>query len=437
LAFSPREQALLDDGRTLVVADAFGGNLAAVDVDAGKVISTREMDGHNIRGMAISQNGERLLLAHQNLNPNVATSGFNVHWGGVMKNMISEVLIADVLRDGGEPLPIADVEHLGFRDEAAGDPGALLLGPGGERIVAFAGVSEIAISPNATSIFARTAVGRRPAALALSADGASAYVANMFGDSVSVVSVKDVKVVKEISLGPQPELGLSERGEMLFYDARLSSDGWYSCNSCHIDGHSNGLLNDNFGDGSFDAVQSEQYDSPLRVSRSGPRRVLSLLGTAYTRPWAWDGKQLSLWGQIRKSIEITMQGPSPPENDVTAIENFLYTLQPPPSVSVARGTVDQAAVARGKKLFERLNCADCHQSSYYTSPAAYDVGLEDKSGNRQFNPPQLLGASQRSTFFHDSRARSLREVFEKYQHNLDEPLPADELDDLIEFIESL
>ncbi len=208
LTFSPREQALLDDGRTLIVADAFGGRLAAVDIDAGKVISTRELDGHNIRGLAISPGGQRLLVTHQNLNPNVATSGFNVHWGGVMKNMISEVLIADVLQDSDEPLPVADVEYLGFRDEAAGDPGPLLLGPGGERIVVFAGVSEIAISPNATSIFARTAVGRRPSALALSADGRSVYVANMFGDSVSVVSVKETKVVKEISLGPQPQLDL-------------------------------------------------------------------------------------------------------------------------------------------------------------------------------------------------------------------------------------
>ncbi len=224
---------------------------------------------------------------------------------------------------------------------------------------------------------------------------------------------------------------------MLFYDARLSSDGWYSCSSCHVDGHSNGLLNDNFGDGSFDAVQTEQYDSPLRVSRGGPRRVLSLLGTAYTRPWAWNGNQLSLWAQIRKSIEITMQGPSPPQDDVTAIENYLYTLEPPPSVAVARGSVDHETAARGKKLFERLSCTDCHQPPYYTSPAVFDVGLKDKSGHREFNPPQLLGASQRHRFFHDNRAKSLREVFEKYQHNLDKPLSAEELDDLIAFVESL
>src|SRR2546429_167098 len=78
---------------------------------------------------------------------------------------------------------------------------------------------------------------------------------------------------RRIPLGPQPELSLAERGELLFYDARLSHDGWFSCHSCHTDGHSNGLLNDNLGDGSFGA----------------PKRVLSLLGVRDTGPWAWNG----------------------------------------------------------------------------------------------------------------------------------------------------
>ena len=46
-----------------------------------------------------------------------------------------------------------------------------------------------------------------------------------------------------------------------------------SCHSCHPDGHTNGLLNDNLGDGNFGA----------------PKRVLSLLGVGQTGPWAWNG----------------------------------------------------------------------------------------------------------------------------------------------------
>src|SRR2546430_7868047 len=49
------------------------------------------------------------------------------------------------------------------------------------------------------------------------------------------------------------------------------------------DGHTNGLLNDNFTDGSFGT----------------PKRVLSLLGVKDTGPWAWTGHLDKLPEQIR------------------------------------------------------------------------------------------------------------------------------------------
>ncbi len=438
LPFSPREQQLLPDGKTLVVADSFGGKLAALDTTTGVVLSTRELEGHNLRGFALSRDGMHLLISHQVLNQYAATSGFAVHWGGVMKNVVSEIAVADLLTVKQGSIEAAETAYLGIPDRAAGDPGDLLVCQNGHRVVAFSGTSEIAISRDGRSYHDRVAVGRRPVALATSHDEKTVFVAGMFNDSISVVSLGTRQVTAEIALGPQPPLDLPQRGEMLFYDAKLSSDGWYSCHSCHSDGHSNGLLNDNFSDGSYASIQSVQYDSPLRVSRGGSKRVLSLLGTTSTGPWAWDASQISLWGQIRKSVEITMQGPSPPEDDVIAIQQFFYTLEPPPGLAVARGQVDRQAAARGKKLFVALNCADCHRPTLsYTTPDSYDVGLQDQSGSTQFNPPSLRGVSHRHSFFHDGRAKSLRDLFEKYEHNLQRRLSGKQLSDLVSFLETL
>ena len=52
---------------------------------------------------------------------------------------------------------------------------------------------------------------------------------------------------------PAPEPDAVARGERLFHDARLSHDGWMSCHSCHVDGHTNGLVADTLGDGSYGA----------------------------------------------------------------------------------------------------------------------------------------------------------------------------------------
>ena len=239
--------------------------------------------------------------------------------------------------------------------------------------------------------------------------------------SISIVDVESAEVVKEISLGPPAELGLADRGEMLFHDSRLSSDGWYSCHSCHPDGHSNGLLNDNFSDGTYGA----------------PKRVLSLLGVADTGPWAWNGGAGALDDQIRKSIETTMQGPAPTDGQVRAIAAYLKTLRPAPSLARARGQVNKSAIARGRAVFERYGCSDCHQPHTYTTSGIYDVDLEDEAGNTEFNPPSLRGVSQSDRLFHDNRASDLRAVLVEFQHGLDEPLAGRELDELIIFLQSL
>src|SRR4029077_11262463 len=150
-----------------------------------------------------------------------------------------------------------------------------------------------------------------------------------------VVSVEKAAKTGSVSLGTQPELTIADQGERLFYDGRLSHDGWMSCHSCHTDGHSNGLLNDNLGDGAFGA----------------PKRVLSLLGVGRTGPWAWNGEMHDLEAQIKKSVETTMRGRSPRDEQVQALAAFLKTLPVAPSID-SSDHVDPDSIARGKALFE-------------------------------------------------------------------------------------
>ncbi|MFN0055432.1 MAG: c-type cytochrome [Planctomycetales bacterium] len=94
-------------------------------------------------------------------------------------------------------------------------------------------------------------------------------------------------------------------------------------------------------------------------------------------------------------------------------------------------------VQRGQAVFERLDCQRCHAPPSYTSPATYDVGLEDELGNSQFNPPSLRGVSQRDGLLHDNRARTLEEVFQTHQHQTPSDLGDQDLADLVRFLRSL
>lgn len=433
LPFAPRVQWCDGGGRWLVVADSFGGQLGVIDLAAGRLRSIHAFEGHNIRGLATSADGSELLIVHQRLSPFTETTRSRVFWGNLMGNSIIAVALGDLIPDpmvtdeslANKRITRWSMYPLGEPRHGAGDPGQLLMMDSGQSVICLSGVDEVGFRQPPPQAMKRIKVGRRPTALATDAAETRLFVANTLDDTISVIDVATAQVAHTVALGAEPELSLAERGERLFSDARLSLDGWLSCHSCHTDGHTNGQLNDNLGDGSFGA----------------PKRVLSLLGTGETAPWSWKGSQELLSSQVHKSIATTMQGEETgrlTKENVAALTEFLGTLQPPPSLAEARGEViDQAAVHRGRDIFYEYRCGNCHMPPEYTSTAVFDVGIHDENGETEFNPPSLHGVSQRGPYFHDSRAKSLRDVFEEYMHPNELDLRPTEIDDLLKFLNSL
>lgn len=420
LPFAPRRMLPLPGGK-LVMAEAFGGRLGLVNVAGNRLLVVRELEAHNIGDLVLAGDGRHLLVPHQLLDAGEATTRGGVHWGGVLLNVVRSVSLQMLEQNSDDLRSRLGLDYVGIPDRAAGDPTSLKLAAGGRRVLLLSGVHEVVTSDDGIQYFDRQRVGLGPAALTLTGGGQRAWIANRFSDSVSLVQLKPLKQLAEISLGPASGLTAVDRGEQLFHDARLSSDGWFSCHSCHTRGHSNGLLNDNFGDDTYGA----------------PKKVLSLLGTRDTGPWAWNGRVSRLADQVEKSIELTMRGPRLSTRRAAALAAYLRQLPAAPSLAEARAERNGPAIERGRAIFTRTGCTACHAPPAYTSPEAYDVGLHDKQGQTRFNPPSLRGVSQRDRLFHDNRARDLREVFDRFRHGLKTPLPARERDDLLRFLESL
>jgi YVTN family beta-propeller protein len=420
LSFAPREQVLVDGERKLIVADSFGGKLAVVDTATCSLATIHDLPAHNIRGLALTPDGRTLLVSQQLLNSLAETTHNDVHWGILLSNILRWLPLQNVLATGGEILHDSHVHSPGDSSNPGGDPAQVAMTSRGTVVWALAGVGEVALGQEYDFGLRRVDVGQRPTAVLLSPDEQTAYVADTFGEAIAVVDVNRDAAAR-ISLGPQPELTQAERGELLFYDARLSLDGWFSCHGCHTDGHSCGLLADTQGDGTFGAA----------------KRVHSLLGTSQTAPWAWNGSEDWLEGQVRKSVGVTMQGRELSPQQVREISHYLHTLDSPPSLAALRGTANSDAIARGRAVFERQGCTNCHIAPAYTSADAYNVGLKDKLGQHEFNPPSLRGVSQGGPYFHDGRAATLEEVFARFEHQLEEPLADSELRDLLHFLRSL
>jgi len=419
LPFAPREQVFVPDGKRLVVADAFGGRLAVVNTERGELESVRTLPAHNFRGLALSSDGKRLLVTHQLLNALGAANRDDIHWGNLLTNNLRALALADLLDPKGDLLRGSDLSYFGEAGHGTADPAGIAVGVSGKVFVPLAGVAELAFGDERGWRYA--AVGAGPRAVVPSPDGRQAYVANTFADSISVVDLKSAATVAEIPVGPQREPTAVERGEALFHDARISHDGWLSCHSCHTEGHANGQLADTLGDGTYGT----------------PKRVLSLRGVGDTGPWAWNGSIARLEDQVRKSIETTMHGKKPSDDQVRDLTAYLKSLPPPPARARLIGKIDEQAVKRGGEIFAKHECAKCHAPPTYTSPKTYDVGLTDERGLKQFNPPSLRGVGQGGPYFHDGRAATLEVVFTKHRHQLEGELARQELQDLQHFLTSL
>ncbi len=422
LPFPPRKQLLLDTHDRLVVADSFGGQLAVININTQTLESARRLPAHNIRGIALSEDKSRVFISQQILNELARAKFDDLHWGVLMTNVLRHISVETLLNPTADLLDDARTVQLGDVGSGTGDPAELANVPDGQFIVALAGVNQVAVTRDQPFREQRISVGARPTAILVNDDQTIAYVANTHGDSVSVVDLQAQKQTEEVSLGPSTELTAADRGELLFFDARLSHDHWMSCHSCHSDGHTNSLLNDNLGDGSYGA----------------PKKVLSLLGVSETAPWAWNGNITRLEDQIAKSFQTTMQGPSLSEEQIADVAAFLNRLPPPPNVLTTGNASKKTPQHAGAKVFRQLDCARCHApSSSFTSPTVYDVGLHDELGNQKFNPPSLRGLQHRERFFHDNRAQSLEEVFTVHRHQLDREPTDDELQQLVEYLRSL
>ena len=424
LPFAPRRQLVLP-GDKVLVADAFGDRIAVIDAKAKRVQSVRSLAVvHNLRGLALTADGKGVLVTNQTLHSQGHPNVGDIRAGSMLANNLQRLVLGNVLDPLTSLLQNDQTYPLGDIERGAGDPAAVAETPDGRILVALAGTGELAIGQPQEALWNRTEVGAGANALAVDSAAGLVYVANTFDDSVSIVDWKAGKTLSRIALGvaPRPDqMTPEQRGEAHFYDAKLSLDGWFSCHSCHTDGHSNARLNDNLSDGTLGT----------------PKRVLSLLGVKDTAPLAWNGKTKDIESQVRNSIISTMQGKKPSDDVVRDLSAYLRSLQPAPSIGIARGEKDASAQKRGEAVFAKLKCAGCHTPPEYTSPETYDVGLRDEAGLKQFNPPSLRGVSQAGAWLHDGRARSLREVFERFRHRVPEDVSPSDISDLIRFLAEL
>jgi len=252
--------------------------------------------------------------------------------------------------------------------------------------------------------------------------GTKVYAAERFSDSLGVVDIdpETRPDAKSIALGPKQPLTVERKGELLFNDATICFQSWQSCGSCHPDARTDALnwdlLNDDMGN---------------------PKNTKSMLLSHATPPAMITGIRKDMQAGVRAGIRHILFSVRP-EADALAIDAYLKSLKPVPSPYLVNGKLTPAA-ERGKKLFVKAECNDCHDGPLFTGMALEDVGTgPDNRGLKDFDTPTLVEIWRTAPYLYDGRAFTMYEVLKKYNtkqlHGKTADLSEKELADLAEYI---
>ena len=200
-----------------------------------------------------------------------------------------------------EPLP---PQHPAL-NEALATPFAIRVSADDQVIVATAASSNrlFTMDPNTGAVLDRLSVGAVPRGVALRSNSQGAldqvWVLNTVSNSISVVNARNpsnLQLIRDITLD-NPTHPDVLAGRLAFNDANASTTGTFSCESCHVDGHTDQLI--------------WVLDTPVcdidGCTQVPPRLTMPVRGLRDTAPYHWDGIPGDPFGGINTaSIETAV-----------------------------------------------------------------------------------------------------------------------------------
>ena len=435
----PRTLALSPDERWIVTCCAVPCEIYVHDAKSLQQISARKIfDGGFNPGLPAVTGDSQLVIVPSAVNRAFAVTAGMIDIGWVIDNRLSKLPLPD-----GEP---GDQKQLGLdiRGKAVGDANAVALSPDEKfAVVTCGGTHELLVIEfpsipwpkgdpgdflpeplrKDASRFRRIKLGGRPVDVQFIGQR-KVIVANYFENSLQLVDIEENRVTGEISLGGPSEPSQTRRGEMVFYDADRSLHSWFSCHTCHTDGHTSGQV--------FDTRNDQSYGTP--------KLIPSLRGVVETGPWTWHGWQTDLKDAMRRSLKESMNTEKPiSRDDVESLTAYMETLAHPENPRANSAT---SSLRSGRQIFEgKAGCAKCHSGASFTTAETFDGAVDDpKDRNKQYNPPSLKGVSTRRRFLHTGKAKSLEQVLTKYhrpEELVGETLNEAEVAALIDYLKSL
>jgi YVTN family beta-propeller protein len=254
--------------------------------------------------------------------------------------------------------------------------------------------------------------------------GGDVYIAEYYSGTLSVLDMDGatVRYERQFALGEMETVpDMVRYGDMLFNSSDLCFQKWQSCASCHpgdarMDGLNWDLLNDGVGN---------------------PKNTRSMLYAHQTPPSMSLGVRATAEDAVRAGIRF-IQFAEVDESKAGAIDIYLKSLRPEPSPYLVNNRLSRSA-RRGKRLFEREGCADCHPSPLYNNLKRYNLGYVGSSidTGKKFENATLIEVWRTAPYLHDGSARTMDELIRIHNPYGTSELTDEERADLAEYVLSL
>ena len=243
------------------------------------------------------------------------------------------------------------------------------------------------------------------------------YIPTYFADILNIVDAQTCEIATA-NLNPDREESAENKGERYFNDASHCFQNWQSCNGCHPgDARTDGMNWDLMNDG----VGNSKHCKSLLFSHPTPPSMIS--GIRETAEWA-----VRAGFKFIQFFDIT-------EEDAVCVDAYLKSLRPVPSPYLVDGELSDLA-KEGRKIFEKLNCTECHSGPYYTDLKMHRIG-EDIEFEKGWDTPTLREVWRTAPYLFDGRAATMEEVFEIHKHGIDKKVSKKEIKALTEYVNSL
>lgn len=243
------------------------------------------------------------------------------------------------------------------------------------------------------------------------------YIPTYFADILNIVDAQTCEIATA-NLNPDREESAENKGERYFNDASHCFQNWQSCNGCHPgDARTDGMNWDLMNDG----VGNSKNCKSLLFSHPTPPSMIS--GIRETAEWA-----VRAGFKFIQFFDIT-------EKDAVCVDAYLKSLRPVPSPYLVDGELSDLA-KEGRKIFEKLNCTECHSGPYYTDLKMHRIG-EDIEFEKGWDTPTLREVWRTAPYLFDGRAATMEEVFEIHKHGIDKKVSKKEIKALTEYVNSL